>query len=78
MSNFVAFERVVFGNFGGIFMDTNFDKKIFIENFKHSCIWYSTYWCDCCLGSLSFEYLEHASSPSSRIFYLYNFRNRFI
>ncbi len=37
MSNFVTFERVVFGNFGGIFMDTNFDKKIFIENFKNSC-----------------------------------------
>ena len=37
MSNFVSFERVVFENFGGIFMDTSFDKKIFIENFKNSC-----------------------------------------
>ena len=37
MSNFVAFERVVFGNFGGIFMDTNLNKKIFIENFKNTC-----------------------------------------
>ena len=37
MSNFVTFERVVFKNFGGIFMDTNFDKKIFIQNFKNSC-----------------------------------------
>ena len=37
MSNFVTFERVVFENLGGIFMDTNFDKKIFIENFKNNC-----------------------------------------
>lgn len=37
MSNFVTFERVVFGNFGGIFMDTNLNKKIFIENFKNTC-----------------------------------------
>ena len=37
MSNFVSFERVVVENFGGIFMDTSFDKKIFIENFKNSC-----------------------------------------
>jgi len=37
MSNFVTFERVVFENFGGIFMDTYFDKKIFIENFKNNC-----------------------------------------
>ena len=37
MSNFVTFERVVFEYLGGIFMDTNFDKKIFIENFKTSC-----------------------------------------
>ena len=37
MSNFVTFERVVFDNFGRYFMDTNFDKKIFIENFKKSC-----------------------------------------
>lgn len=37
MSNFVHLERIVFDNFGGYFMDTNFDKKIFIENFKHSC-----------------------------------------
>ena len=36
MSNFVIFERVVFENFGGIFMDTYFDKKIFIENFKNN------------------------------------------
>ena len=37
MSNFVTFERVVFENLGGFFMDTNFDKKIFIENFKTGC-----------------------------------------
>ena len=37
MSNFVPFMGVVFDNFGGIFMDTNFDKKNFIENFKNSC-----------------------------------------
>ena len=37
MSNFVSFERVVFKNLGGFFMDTNFDKKIFIENFKNNC-----------------------------------------
>lgn len=37
MSNFVTFGRVVVENFGGIFMDTNFDKKNFIENFKKSC-----------------------------------------
>ena len=37
MSNFVSFERVVFENLGGFFMDTNFDKKIFIENFKNNC-----------------------------------------
>ena len=37
MSNFVTFEGVVFKNFGGIFMDTNFNKKNFIENFKTSC-----------------------------------------
>lgn len=37
MSNFVAFERVVLGNWGGIFMDTNLNKKIFIENFKNTC-----------------------------------------
>jgi len=37
MSNFVSYERVVFENFGGIFMDTNFNKKIFIENFKNTC-----------------------------------------
>lgn len=37
MSNFVTFVAVDFENLGGIFMDTNFDKKIFIENFKNSC-----------------------------------------
>ena len=37
MSNFVTYERVVFENLGGFFMDTNFDKKNFIENFKNSC-----------------------------------------
>lgn len=37
MSNFVTFGRVVVENFRGIFMDTNFDKKNFIENFKKSC-----------------------------------------
>ena len=37
MSNFVSFERVVFKNLGGFFMDTNLDKKIFIENFKNNC-----------------------------------------
>ena len=37
MSNFVSFERVVFENLGGFFMDTNFDKKNFIENFKNNC-----------------------------------------
>ena len=37
MSNFVTYERVVFENLGGFFMDTNFDKKIFIENFKKNC-----------------------------------------
>ena len=37
MSNFETFERVVFENIGGFFMDTNFDKKIFIENFKNHC-----------------------------------------
>lgn len=37
MSNFVPFVTVVFDNLGGFFMDTNFDKKNFIENFKHSC-----------------------------------------
>ena len=37
MSNFVTYERVVFEILGGIFMDTNFDKKIFIENFKNNC-----------------------------------------
>lgn len=37
MSNFVTYERVVFENLGGFFMDTNFDKKIFIENFKNNC-----------------------------------------
>ena len=37
MSNFGLLESVDFDNFGGYFMDTNFDKKIFIENFKHSC-----------------------------------------
>lgn len=37
MSNFRTFERVDFKNFGGIFMETNFDKKIFIENFKNNC-----------------------------------------
>lgn len=37
MSNFVTFERVVFENLGGFFMDTNFDKKKFIENFKNNC-----------------------------------------
>ena len=37
MSNFVSFERVVFENLGVFFMDTNFDKKIFIENFKNNC-----------------------------------------
>ena len=37
MSNFIPLVGVVFYNFGGIFMDTNFDKKIFVENFKHSC-----------------------------------------
>ena len=37
MSNFVIVELIDFDNFGGYFMDTNFDKKIFIENFKHNC-----------------------------------------
>lgn len=37
MSNFAAFARLDFRKNGGNFMDTNFDKKIFIENFKHSC-----------------------------------------
>lgn len=37
MSNFVTFETQDFDNLGVIFMDTNFDKKIFIENFKHNC-----------------------------------------
>ena len=37
MSNFVSYERVVFEKSGGIFMDTNFNKKIFIENFKNTC-----------------------------------------
>ena len=37
MSNFETFERVAIKNLGGFFMDTNFDKKIFIENFKNSC-----------------------------------------
>ena len=37
MSNFVTYERVVFENLGGFFMDTNFDKKNFIENFKNNC-----------------------------------------
>ena len=44
MSNFVTYDRVVFENFGGIFMDTNFDKKIFIENFKNSCNKVRTEW----------------------------------
>lgn len=37
MSNFASFVRLDFDNFGGYFMDTNFDKKIFIENFKNNC-----------------------------------------
>ena len=39
MSNFVTFERVVFEYLGGIFMDTNFDKKIFIKNVYCSCLY---------------------------------------
>ena len=37
MSNFRSCERVVFEKLGGFFMDTNFNKKNFIENFKNSC-----------------------------------------
>ena len=37
MSNFVTLVAVVFEKNGGIFMDTKFDKKNFVENFKHNC-----------------------------------------
>ena len=37
MSNFITIARVVFEKYGGFFMDTNFNKKIFIENFKKNC-----------------------------------------
>ena len=37
MSNSASFDTQDFDNLEVIFMDTNFDKKIFIENFKHSC-----------------------------------------
>lgn len=37
MSNFVSYETQTFHNFGGNFMDTNFDKKNFIKNFRNSC-----------------------------------------
>ena len=37
MSNFVAFVTLDFNNFRGFIMDTNFDKKKFIENFRNNC-----------------------------------------
>lgn len=37
MSNFVTCEFQEFKNLEDIFMDTNFDKKKFIENFKKNC-----------------------------------------
>ena len=37
MSNFVPFVAHDFDNLEEIFMDTNFDKKIFIKNFVNNC-----------------------------------------
>lgn len=37
MLNFVILGTEDFNHLEAFFMDTNFDKKIFIENFKHNC-----------------------------------------